>query len=142
MKKLLDKLNYKDQPRIALINADPVFLDSLSNGLGNVIIDKEIDPRCPYSFILIFVKSISEVENATPVILHNLTADGVLWYCYPKKTSKNHKSELNRDHGWKALNDSGFYGIRMVSVDDDWSALRFRHTKYIKSTSNRYPNGN
>jgi len=142
MKKLLDKLNYKDQPRIALINTDSVLLDSLSADLKNVIIDKEIDPRCPYNFILIFVKSIPEVENATPVILHNLTADGVLWFCYPKKTSKNYKSDLSRDSGWKALNDSGFYGIRMVSVDDDWSALRFRHTKYIKSTSNRYPNGN
>ncbi|MBI5008427.1 MAG: hypothetical protein HZB98_01990 [Bacteroidia bacterium] len=142
MKKLLDKLNYKDQPRIALINTDTNQLDSLSAGLQNVIIDKEIDPRCPYSFILIFVKNISEVENATPVLLHNLTADGVLWFCYPKKTSKNYKSELNRDYGWKALNDSGFYGIRMVSIDNDWSALRFRHTKYIKSKSNRYINGN
>jgi hypothetical protein len=142
MKKLLEKLNYKDQPRIALINTDPVLLDSLTSCLENVIIDKEIDPRCPYSFILIFVKNISEVETATPVIIHNLTTDGVLWFCYPKKTSKNHKSELTRDQGWKALNDSGFYGIRIVSIDDDWSAFRFRHTKYIKSTSNRYPNGN
>ena len=142
MKKLLDKLNYKDQPRIALINTDPVLLDSLSSGLENVIIDKEIDPRCPYSFILIFVKSLQEVENATPVVLHNLTADGVLWFCYPKKTSKNYKSDLSRDNGWKPLTDSGFYGIRMVSVDEDWSAMRFRNIKYIKSTSNRYTNGN
>ncbi len=142
MKKLLDKLNYKDQPRIALINADPVLLDLLSSGLEDVIIDNEIDPRCPYSFILIFVKNISEVDSVTPVIIHNLTADGVLWFCYPKKSSKNYKSDLNRDHGWNALNDAGFYGIRMVSIDDDWSALRFRHTKYIKSQSNRYPKGN
>jgi hypothetical protein len=142
MKKLLEKLNYKDQPRIALLNTDPAFLDSLSSGLENVIIDKEIDPRCPYSFILIFVKNISQVEHATPVVLHNLTADGVLWFCYPKKTSKNHTSDLSRDHGWQTLNDSGFYGIRMVSVDDDWSALRFRNTKYIKSKSNRFTVGN
>lgn len=138
MQNLLEKLNYKGQPRIAVLNARESFLSSVSTVLVNVIVDKEIDPRCPYSFILIFVKNISEVEHATPVVLHNLMADGILWFCYPKKSSKNFKSDLTRDSGWKSLNDSGLYGIRMVSVDDDWSALRFRHIKYIKSTSNRF----
>jgi len=138
MKSLLEKLNYKGHRRIALLNVEESFLISVSGDLTNVIVDKEIDPRCPYGFILIFVKTISEVEQFTPVVLHNLMADGVLWYCYPKKSSKNFKSDLTRDSGWKALNDSGLYGIRVVSVDDDWSAMRFRHLKYIKSNSNRY----
>lgn len=142
MNKLLEKLNYKGQQRIALLNAENGFIDSLSADLASIIIDKEIDPRCPYGFILIFVKKISEVEHATPVALHNLTADGILWFCYPKKSSKNYKSDLTRDQGWKILNDSGLYGIRMVSIDDNWSAMRFRNIKYIKSTSNRFPSGN
>jgi hypothetical protein len=70
--------------------------------------------------------------------LHNLMDDGVLWFCYPKKTSKKYSSDIDRDHGWKVLNDSGLYGIRMVAIDKDWSALRFRNKKYIKSTSNRF----
>jgi hypothetical protein len=118
MHKLLEKLNYKGQKRIALLNSENGFHDSLSAGLGGIVIDREIDPRCPYNFILIFVKSISEVEQKTPEILHNLTADGILWYCYPKKTSRRYRSDLTRDHGWKPLNDSGLYGIRMVSIDD------------------------
>jgi hypothetical protein len=65
-------------------------------------------------------------------------ADGVLWFCYPKKTSKKYSSDIDRDHGWKVLNDSGFYGIRLVAVDENWSALRFRNKKYIKSTSGRF----
>jgi hypothetical protein len=141
MKKLLEKLNYKGQQRIAVLNSDEVFFQSISSELVNVIVDKEIDPRCPYSFILTFVKSISDIEQATPVVLHNLTADGVLWFCYPKKSSKTYSSDITRDVGWKTLNDSGLFGIRMVSVDDDWSALRFRNIKYIKSTSGRFTNG-
>jgi hypothetical protein len=144
MNKLLEKLNYKSQQRIALLNIENGFLDSLAADLGGIVIDREIDPRCPYNFILIFVKSISEVEQKTPEILHNLTADGILWYCYPKKSSRKYKSDLTRDNGWKPLNDCGLYGIRMVSIDDDWSAMRFRNIKYIKSTSGRFPaiNGN
>ncbi len=139
MKELLRKLNYKEYNRILIMNAGEDFLQSLSEELRDAKIDTEIDQRCPYNFMIIFVKSIREVNDISPVALHNLTADGVLWYCYPKKTSKKLNSDLERDRGWKSMNDMGFYGIRMVSVDDDWSAMRFRNVKYIKSTSGRIP---
>ena len=134
MKKLVEKLNYKGQERIAVINAEESFNILVSDELRDIKIDREIDPRFPYEFIIIFVRSISEVEHITPIVLHNLMADGVLWFCYPKKTSKKYSSDIDRDHGWKALNDSGLYGIRMVAIDEDWSALRFRNKRFIKST--------
>lgn len=134
MTDLIVKLNYKGQERIAVINGPEGFMSYITGRLESVIIDKHIDPRYPYSYIILFVKSVTEVNRITPAALHNLTADGVLWYCYPKKTSKKYKPDLDRDHGWKALTDTGFQGVRMVSVDEDWSALRFRNVKYIKST--------
>jgi hypothetical protein len=138
MKRLLEKLNYKGQERIAVINAEDSFTIPLSIELKNAIIDKEIDPRYPYDFIILFVKNTSEIEFFTPIALHNLLADGVLWFCYPKKTSKICSSDIDRDHGWNTLNDFGFHGIRMVGIDDDWSAMRFRSIKFIKSTSGRF----
>jgi hypothetical protein len=135
---LLDKLNYKGQKRISVINAEEDFIHSLSAELRDVIIDQKIDPRYPYEFIIIFVKSVSEVEHIAPITIHNLMADGVLWFCYPKRTSKKYKSDIDRDHGWDILNESGLHGIRMVAIDKDWSALRFRNKKYIKSTSGRF----
>jgi hypothetical protein len=134
MKKLVEKLNYKGQERIAVINAEDGFNILLSDELINVKIDREIDPRFPYEFVITFVKSVSEVEHFTPIVLHNLLADGILWFCYPKRTSKKYSSDIDRDHGWKALNDSGLYGVRLVSIDDDWSAMRFRNKKFIKSS--------
>jgi len=139
MGELLKKLNYKGSKRIAVINPEEDFLKAISDELKDVITDKEIDQRYPYDFMLIFVKTVKEVDYYSPIALHNLTADGVLWFCYPKKSSKKYASELERDRGWKILNDLGFYGIRMVAVNEDWSAMRFRNAKYIKSTSGRYP---
>lgn len=139
MKELLKKLNYREQKRIAIINAEQEFSQAVSKELKGVITDNEIDQRCPYEFIIIFVKSISKVRHFAPLALHNLTADGILWFCYPKKSSKLYSSGLERDKGWDSLNKLGFYGVRMVSVDDNWSAIRFRNIKYIKSTSSRYP---
>ena len=138
MKNLLEKLNYKGQKRISIINADSAFINSISPELKDVTIDQKIDPRYPYEFIIIFVKTVSDVEQFAPMTLHNLKADGVLWFSYPKKTSKKYSSEIDRDHGWKVLNDSGFHGVRLIAVDTDWSALRFRNKKYIKSTSERF----
>jgi hypothetical protein len=139
MKTLLEKLNYKGQERIAIINAIDSFRISLSDALKDVKIDTEIDPRFPYGFVLIFVTSVSEVESLTPKAIHNLLVDGILWFCYPRKTSKNYRTDIDRDHGWKALNDSGLFGIRMVRIDEDWSALRFRNVKFIKSAKGQTP---
>ncbi|MGE5420639.1 MAG: hypothetical protein ACM3UT_10660 [Chloroflexota bacterium] len=137
MTDLLVKLNYKGQERIAVINAEDNFIQQVSGKLENVIIDKRVDPRYPYSFMILFVTKSTEVDHITTVALHNLTADGILWFCYPKKSSKKNNAGLDRDHGWKALEDAGFRGIRLVSIDDDWSALRFRNVRYIKTTGDR-----
>ena len=139
MKNLLEKLNYKGQKRISVINAEEAFIQSIYSEINDVVVDQKIDPRYPYEFIIIFVKTIAEVEQIAPITIHNLKADGVLWFCYPKKTSKKYSSDIDRDHGWKVLYDSGLFGIRLVSIDKDWSAFRFRNKKYIKSTSGRFP---
>lgn len=139
MKELLKKLNYKGQLRIAVINSEKPFYMSVAKELKGIITDDDIDQRCPYEFMILFVKSVAEVDLLAPVALHNLTADGVLWLCYPKKSSKKFSSSLERDKGWKALNEAGFYGIRMVSIDEDWSAMRFRNIRFIKSKSDRFP---
>jgi hypothetical protein len=138
MKSLLEKLNYKGQKRIVVINAEENFKLAPLQELKDIQIDNKIDPRYPYDFMIIFVRKVAEVKEIVPFALHNLAVDGVLWFCYPKKTSKKCSSGIDRDHGWKALNDLEFFGTRMVTIDDDWSAMRFRNIKYIKSISERF----
>jgi hypothetical protein len=138
MKNLLEKLNYKGQKRIAIINAAKNFKLPQLYELKDIQVDTEIDQRYPYDFMIIFVRKAEEIERITPVALHNLVVEGLLWFCYPKKTSSNYSSDIDRDHGWKALNDLDFFGIRMVAIDEDWAAMRFRNRKYIKTTSDRF----
>jgi hypothetical protein len=138
MKTLLEKLNYKGQKRIAIINAEKNFTLAPIKEIRDIQVDNEIDQRYPYDFMILFIRQVPDLEKFAPLALHNLTADGILWFCYPKKTSKNYSTEIDRDHGWKILNDLDFHGIRLVSIDEDWSAMRFRNKKYIKSTSERF----
>jgi hypothetical protein len=139
MKEILKKLNYRDYWRIAVINAEESFYEAVVWELKEVIIDREVDQRCPYEFMIFFVRNVSEVDQLSPTAFHNLTADGVLWFFYPKKTSEKYSPGLDRNHGWNSLNNAGFHGIRMVSIDNNWSGMRFRNIRFIKSKSERYP---
>ncbi|MFN8241304.1 MAG: hypothetical protein U0X39_11235 [Bacteroidales bacterium] len=134
---LLKKLNYREQKRIAVINSAEPFVTGLRSFLNDVVIDTSIDPRFPYEFIMIYVRFVCEIEPVASSALHNLTADGILWFTFPKKTSRKFSSDLDRDHGWEFLNDRGFDRVRQVSVDDDWTALRFRNMRFIRSARKR-----
>jgi hypothetical protein len=138
MEDIIAKLNYKGQKRIAVINATEKFLEYLETGCKGVQIDKDIDQRFPYEFMILFVRLVSEVEILAPKALHNLTSDGILWFAYPKKRSKKLSSDIDRDHGWEVITDRGFDKVRLVSMDDDWSALRFRNVRFIKSAHGRF----
>lgn len=59
--------------------------------------------------------------------------DAIVWFAYPKGSSKKYKSQINRDNGWNVLGREGFEPVRMVAIDEDWSAVRFRRAGFIKN---------
>ena len=65
------------------------------------------------------------------VIVPKTDGDVVLWFAYPKGTSKRVAGEINRDTGWEPLLSAGFETVRLVAIDEDWSALRFRRAAYV-----------
>ncbi|MEE4214508.1 MAG: hypothetical protein V2I34_05545 [Bacteroidales bacterium] len=132
MEYLIKKLNYKEQERICILNANNGFIKEFENTRPSVRVDREIDPKYLYEFCLVFVRNKSELTETVPQSIHNLAEDGVLWFAYPKMSSKKYNADINRDSGWELVNSHGFEAVRQVSVDEDWSALRFRNVKHIK----------
>jgi len=59
--------------------------------------------------------------------------DAVVWFAYPKSTSKKYTSEISRETGNQALGDAGFEPVRMVAIDEDWTGKRFRRVAFIKN---------
>ncbi len=57
----------------------------------------------------------------------------MVWFAYPKGSSKKYKAEINRDRGWEALGKKGFEAVRAVAIDLDWSGIRFRQVTFIKT---------
>jgi len=133
MDDLLKKLYYKGQERIAVIDAPAPFNKKLAAKLKGVQIDASIDPRYLYDFIILFVMTKDDIKKISHQAIHNISPDGKLWIAYLKVTSTKYKSEVDRDNGWEPFEQAGFRRVSQIAVDDDWSALRFRNKKYIKS---------
>lgn len=133
MDNILKKLRYGEQERIAVLNAPEEFHDRITGLLPDVQIDTEVNARYLYDFMIAFTPGSSEVEKLGPACIHNLSDDGKLWLAYPKGSSRRYKTDINRDHGWEIVTETGFRPVSQVAIDDDWSALRFRNSKYIKS---------
>ena len=134
MDPLLKKLNFKAQEKILVLNAPDEFSQGLQQFRDFTSVDETVNTET-YGFALIFVKSETDIEVSLQFVKSNLFADGVLWYAYPKKSSKKYRSELHRDQGWKRLGELGFEPVRQVAIDADWSAVRFRPVQSIKKFS-------
>lgn len=132
MNPVFAKLNYKGQSEIAVINASDEFLPVMDEmrSLATLVTDPEQIQQG--GFVLAFVKTQPEVDRLTTLLADKLQGDGLLWFGYPKGSSKRHKCDFNRDTGWAELGKRGFEGVRQVAIDEDWSALRFRRVEYIK----------
>jgi hypothetical protein len=132
MASTFEKMNLKEQKQIVVLNAPESFEGELS-ALRGVAIARSLQDVKEVEFFLAFVATQKEVDTIGKAIATKAKGDAVVWFAYPKGTSKNYKSEISRDHGWGILGECGFECVRAVAIDEDWSGSRFRRVEFIKS---------
>ena len=137
MSALFKKLNLGTQATIHVLNAPESFESELA-ALQGVTVKRSVSGAS--SFAMAFVITQAQLDAASRKLTAACTGDAVLWMVYPKGTSKKYQCEFNRDSGWPVLGAAGFEPVRMVAIDADWSALRFRRVEHIKSLT-RNPGG-
>ena len=124
-------MNFKDHERIVVLNSPEEFkvhIEAMKpfTKMSTSARVKEI------SYVLIFAKSRDELSSHFIKIKDKFIGDALLWVCFPKKSSKKYKSSINRDEGWELIGAADFEPVKIVAIDEDWSALRFRKVVYIK----------
>lgn len=132
MATIFEKLNLGDRQEIAVLNAPSSFEPELAR-LPVITIHHSLASVAETGFVLAFVTRLSEVDALAPKIASRAKGDAIVWFAYPKGTSKKYKCDFNRDTGWTALNSRGFETVRAVAIDEDWTALRFRRKEFIKA---------
>ncbi len=131
MSALFAKLNLKDHKQILVLQSPESFADELA-ALEGVEIVRDLRKAREVSFSLAFVMTQAEVDALAAAIARKAQGDALLWFAYPKGSSRKYRSQINRDHGWDVLGREGFEPVRMVAIDEDWSAVRFRRKSFIK----------
>jgi len=131
MPSTFEKLNLKQQQEILVVNSPASFEPELL-ALKSVTVHRDPKKLKAIHFALVFATKQAEVDALSKLLASKTEGDALLWFAYPKGTSKRYKCEFNRDTGWKAMRSAGFDTVRQVALDEDWSALRFRRIEYIK----------
>jgi hypothetical protein len=126
------KLNLKHQTEIVVVNAPGSFEPEIAS-LGKVTVRRALADARQVAFSLAFMTTQKEVDAFAKAVARKATGDAIVWFAYPKGTSKNYTCEFNRDNGWAAMGKAGFEPVRMVAIDEDWTALRFRRAEFIKT---------
>lgn len=124
-------MQYKGAGPILVLEAPDSFLPALEEMSDFEVHTKRKD-GIKYNLILCFVYQAADIKKRCQALSEVLEEDGLFWWAYTKKSSKNYKTDITRDFGWQPLGDLGFEPVRMIAIDADWSALRFRPVKLIK----------
>jgi hypothetical protein len=125
------KLKLKDQREIVVVNA-PASFESEVSALKGVVVQRSPEKARTVDFSLAFVTTEAELDRVSELLARKASNDALLWFAYPKGTSRRYQCEFNRDSGWKVLSRAGFRKVSIVAIDEDWSALRFRRIGNVK----------
>lgn len=120
---LTKKLQIKPNSRVLVLGAPEGYAASLDPLPEGVTVSTAA--RGQFDVVHLFVKAAKDLEKNAPKALSAVREGGVLWISYPKKSSKI-ATDLNRDAGWKVIEGAGWGGVAQVSIDETWSALRFK----------------
>jgi hypothetical protein len=129
---VFQKLNLTTQKKIVICNAPDSFSGEL-NRLKNVEIVRDPLKVRAVQFALAFAVTQAQLDRFSAQLAAAADGDALLWFAYPKGTSKRFTCEFNRDTGWHVITGAGFESVRQVAIDEDWSALRFRRSQFVKA---------
>ena len=125
---LAKKLQMKAGQRAVIINPPAGYLERLvplPEGVELVEI-----PARQCDFVQVFVKNMEELQKFLPLATQAVKHDALLWIAYPKGGAKA-GTDLNRDILWDAVSQHNLSGVTLVSLDETWSAMRFRPSERV-----------
>ena len=115
---LAHKMNMKPPVSVAIIDQpDGVDLE-FGSGITAVTDSATADA------VVVFFLNRAALERRRSVVTEAAGTDRLTWVAYPKAGQL--ATDLNRDILWNLLATSGIKPVRQVSIDDVWSAVRWR----------------
>jgi hypothetical protein len=122
-KSIAQKLFIKPGNKFLLVNPPAGYIAQMGQlPEGTILLS---DSSCLVEVIQVFVTNRLELEAQLSQLKDLLAPKGMIWVTYHKGTSKV-KTDINRDTINAYAGSLGLQGVAMISIDDDWSALRLK----------------
>jgi SAM-dependent methyltransferase len=133
MNTLLKKLRLLPGYHALVLNPPAGYIEHLGE-LPNGLTLSQQPEEGAFDFVHLFVRNSAEFDALGPTAREAVKYDGILWISYPKRSAKI-ETDLSRDSMWELLTDFGMRPVAQVSVDDTWSAVRFRPSELVNTKS-------
>ena len=131
MTPLVKKLWLVPGQRALVLNAPAGYVESLGELPEGVVVARELGEGI-FDFVHLFAKDSAEFAAFGPAAQQAIRYDGILWISYPKGSAKV-ETDLSRDAMWGLLTDAGMRPVSQISIDDTWSAVRFRPGELVNA---------
>jgi len=119
---LANKLNIKEGYRIAILHPPKGYSELLGELPDSVTVANSL--RGDFDLIQFFVIQRKILEKELSRLKNALKPAGLLWVSYPKGNQLD--ADINRDSIAAFGSTVGLKAVSQVSVDEVWSALRFK----------------
>jgi len=123
-KSLVEKLGIREGSRIIILNPPEDYDNTLGKLPKGVFVAKTL--KGPLDFIHFFTRERDELEREFSILKQELSQNGVLWVSWPKGSSKL-ETGLNENVVREVGLKNGLVDVKVCSIDDIWSGLKFVH---------------
>ena len=117
---LLKKLRLKTEEPVYIINAPAECLSLFED----MQVKTKLPAKVSAAQLILFAEDSQVLNSSIAKLDGKLAEAAIFWIVYPKKSGKI-QSDLIRDKGWDTVLNL-YDTVSSVSVDDDWSGLRFK----------------
>jgi hypothetical protein len=114
---LAGKLQLKPGQSVAIVNAPADAAVALAD---HPVVDRPSDA----SAVIVYCTNQAELERLTDDVVSSARRDALTWVAYPK--ARQLGTDLSRDVLAELVRAHDVRPVRQISLDDVWSALRFR----------------
>jgi len=125
-KSVAEKLHIKPGKSVTFFNP-PENNDEL---LGGVDEDISISEGDPADILLAYIEDREQLERNLLALKSSIKDDGTLWIAYHKGSSSV-DTDINRDSIADYAQQNGLKGVAMISINDNWSALRLKIIDHV-----------
>ena len=134
MVNIFEKLDLPSNLDEIVILNEPLDFEDAIKQLNNIRVVESLVVLSEVDFALVFVENKKQLENRMETLLPKLVGDAIVWIAFPQTSPDDGDFHSLDNEDWSIFGDYQLKPIKHMKLNGNWSAVRFRKTRFIKSS--------